>query len=77
MNNKQQFLEYLAHDCHCANATQTPEDRRAKYLIVLTLTRNPGQARRLRDWRWSSIARYFGYKNPKNFYTSLLTGVTK
>lgn len=37
------------------NLTQTSDERRDKYMLLLDLGYSTSHARRMRDWRWSKI----------------------
>ena len=53
------------------NLYQTPEQRRLKYYLARALGATCYTAQRLRDWRWNTIARYFGYKSFKELELTL------
>lgn len=48
------------------NLHQTPEDRYTKYWAVIAWGETSAMARRMRDWRWTSIYRYFGLWHPNH-----------
>ena len=63
MHNKESFYKYLYQHCGCANAGQSPTDRRLKYAIAIHFGKSPSWARVLRDYRTSTFARFFGYES--------------
>lgn len=63
IDDKETYLKYIYHDCHCVNAGQSPEERRIKYSIAKYLGKSPKWARVLRDYYPNNFARYFGYKS--------------
>ena len=60
------FLVYIYSHCHCINAGQTQEERRLKYAIAKLFGKCCYDARKLRDYRTSTFARYFGYSSWKS-----------
>lgn len=42
------------------NLWQSAQERQDKYEFIRALDANPSNARRMRDWRWSKIFRFFG-----------------
>jgi len=66
INDYSAYLKYLYENCHCINAGQSQEERRLKYAIARYLGKNPSWAGRLRDFRPSIFARFFGYSSWKN-----------
>ncbi|MAF42977.1 MAG: hypothetical protein CMI54_02235 [Parcubacteria group bacterium] len=62
IEDKAAFLRYIAKECHCVNAAQSAAERRFKYKLVRGLGINNSHAERMRDWRYSSIARRFGFQ---------------
>lgn len=71
INNNDDFLDYLYQHCHCVNARQTKEERRAKYRICRSLGDTVDQARRRMDWRTTNIARVHGYSNWQSLINNL------
>jgi len=46
------------------NLHQTPEQRREKYDFVRGLGLSSYHAKKMRDWRWSKLYRFFNIPNP-------------
>lgn len=53
---------------HLVNAHQAPQDRRAKYAVARAHDLNRNQSTRLKDWRWSKIARILGYASVEDIF---------
>ena len=63
MHDKESFYKYLYQHCGCANAGQSPTDRRLKYAIAKHFGKSTSWARVLRDYRNTTFARFFGYES--------------
>ena len=73
IHDKEAFYKYLFQNCGCANAGQSPTERRLKYAIARHFGKSPSWARSLRDYRTTVFARWFGY----NSWESLIKSISE
>ena len=66
MDDRGAFLKYIYGHCHCINAGQSQEERRLKYAVARSFGKCWQDAQKLRDYRTSTFARYFGYSSWKS-----------
>ena len=65
------FRRYIFQNCHCVNAGQSAEERRLKYAIARSLGKSHLWSAVLRDWRYTSFAKFFGYSSWANLIKSM------
>lgn len=64
-HDKESFYKYLYHHCGCANAGQSPQERRCKYALAKYFGKSVYDARIYRDWNREPFARKFGFSSWK------------
>ena len=72
IDNPVAYQQYLHQHCHCVNAGQSPEERRAKYKLCKLLGDNYYNAFRRRDWTYNHIAKVHGYTDYKTMIKILI-----